>query len=428
MRPAKHPELEAPLATQPPRRRVLIVGGGAQERRPLASMLVRQGYEVSHAAKGADGLRLCHDMTPDLILSAWSLPDMKGVDFCRAFRQTERLSHGYVVLLTSPGDGADIVAGLEAGADDFLPRPIQAQDLLIRLAAGERILRIEDELRASNTRLRTALSQLNETQAAIERDLREARKLQQGLVRERSGRFGPAEISVLLRPAGHVGGDLVGFFPISQDRVGFYALDVSGHGVTAALLTAQLSVHLSGSSEQNVALRGAQSGDEAAGPVALARFFNNMMLEEMNTDSYFTMIYGELNHASGLLRMVQAGHPHPVLQRRDGSITRLGRGGMPIGLIETPIFDEIVVPMQPGDRLLVTSDGINEAETPNGRQLGDEGVAAIMRTNAFLNGHVFLESMAWSVSEYSRGKRQDDISAVLVEFRGDATLIPMNPA
>ncbi|WP_330448956.1 hypothetical protein FLP41_18350 [Paracoccus marcusii] len=87
------------------------------------------------------------------------------------------------------------------------------QELLARLAAGERILRIEEELRASNTQLRQALSQLSETQAAMERDLREARKLQQGLVRERSGRFGQIEISLLLRPAGHIGGDLVGSFP-----------------------------------------------------------------------------------------------------------------------------------------------------------------------------------------------------------------------
>ena len=144
-----------------------------------------------------------------------------------------------------------------------------------------------------------------------------------------------------------------------------------------------------------------------------------MMLEEMNTDSYFTMIYGDLNHRTGKLRMVQAGHPHPVLQRADGSILRLGKGGMPIGVFERPVFDEFTVTMQPGDRLLITSDGITEASTPNGRLLGDDGVEAIMRTNAFLGGVAFLESMAWSVSEYCRGERLDDMSAVLLEMRAD---------
>ncbi|WP_108501849.1 PP2C family protein-serine/threonine phosphatase [Paracoccus indicus] len=404
-------------------RLALLVEDNPDHRLPIAAVLEGRGYTVVQSASGEDALRLCRDLTPDLVLSDWDLPGISGLEFCQAFRKLERSSYGYFVLLTTTGDRQALDAGLQAGVDDFLSMPVVAQELLARIAAAERILRVEDELRASNTQLQQALDQLNETQAAIERDLREARKLQQGLVRERSGRFGKAEISLLLRPAGHIGGDLVGFFPINSERVGIYALDVSGHGVTAALLTAQLSVHLSGSSDQNVALRGAQSGGEAVGPGALARFFNNMMLEEMNTDSYFTMIFAELNHSTGALSMVQAGHPHPVLQRADGSIIHLGQGGMPVGVFENPVFDEIEVQLLPGDRLLIASDGLTEATTPNGQQLGNEGLEAILRTNAFLKGHPFLESMAWSVSEYCRGERQDDISAVLLEIREDAQLV-----
>ncbi|WP_265501835.1 PP2C family protein-serine/threonine phosphatase [Paracoccus beibuensis] len=418
------PTPEAPAV--PPRRMVLLADSSAGERRLLARLLRRGGYDVAEASDGAEALAMCRDLSPELVLSDWDMPQMSGLEFCRAFRKLQRRNHGYFVMMTRSVNAADITAGLEAGADDFLARPIVPLELLARLAAGERIVRVEEELRASNKQLRDALAKLSETQAVIEHDLREARKLQQGLVRERSGRFGPTEISLLLRPAGHVGGDLVGFFPISDDRIGLYALDVSGHGVTAALLTAQLSVHLSGSADQNVALRGAQSGQEAAGPAALAHFFNNMMLEEMNTDSYFTMIYGELNHRTGRLRMVQAGHPHPVLQRSDGTILHLGRGGMPIGVLEEPIFDEIDVTLHPGDRLLIASDGITEARTPNGRQLGTEGLEAVMRTNAFLHGHAFLESMAWSVSEYCRGERQDDVSAVLLEFRAETLVIRLD--
>lgn len=81
--------------------------------------------------------------------------------------------------------------------------------------------------------------------------------------------------------------------------------------------------------------------------------------------------------------------------------------------------------LEPGDRLLITSDGVTEAASPNGVLLGDEGLEAILRTNAFLSGHGFLESMAWSVSEYSRGERLDDVSAVLIEMRGDSRVTPM---
>ncbi|MFC0202456.1 PP2C family protein-serine/threonine phosphatase [Paracoccus rhizosphaerae] len=426
MKPANRPLPAADDPAAPDRRLVLLADHNDEERRLLARLLRRGGYDVVEARDGAEALALCQELSPRLVLSDWDMPNMTGVEFCRAFRTMQRSNHGYFVILTRTVAAAEITAALEAGADDFLAKPIVPLKLLARLSAGERIIRVEEELRASNRQLREALAKLSDTQAVIEHDLKEARKLQQGLVRERSGRFGRVEISLLLRPAGHVGGDLVGFFPIGDDRIGIYALDVSGHGVTAALLTAQLSVHLSGSSDQNVALRGAQSGQDAAGPAALAHFFNNMMLEEMNTDSYFTMIYGELNHRTGQLRMVQAGHPHPVLQRSDGTIQHLGRGGMPIGVMDEPIFDEIEVTLNPGDRLLIASDGITEAQTPNGRQLGNEGLEAVMRTNAFLHGHSFLESMAWSVSEYCRGERQDDMSAVLLEYRAESLLLRLD--
>lgn len=418
----RQPRSTATPTVQPPARTILVVEDSKAQRLTYALQLRKAGYVVLEAASGEEALQICADSKPDFVLSDWMMPGMDGVDFCAAFRKIPRDGYSYFLLLTSNREHGDIARGLDAGADDFLSKPVSQVELLARLKAGERILRFEEELRSSNAQLRKALDQLRETQAAIDRDLREARKLQQGLVRERSGRFGPMHLSLMLRPAGHVGGDLVGFFPIGTDRVGIYALDVSGHGVTAALLTAQLSVHLSGSSEQNVALRAAQAGSDAVAPATLAHFLNNMMLEEMSTDTYFTMIYAELNFVTGRVQLVQAGHPHPVLQRADGSVEKIGGGGMPIGVFERPIFDEVDITLAPGERLLITSDGITEAANRAGRLLGEDGLEAILRTNAFLGGHAFLESMAWSVSEYSAGERLDDISAVLIERAAGETV------
>lgn len=414
----------APPVARPPRR-ILLAQRPQAGGRVLPDALRQAGYLVSEVGTGREALRLCAADPPEMVIYDLSLPDLPGPAFCHALRRDEGARRSHVVLLVSGDAGPDIAAGLQAGADDFATLPVDAGRILARLAVGERVMRAEAELQASNAQLRCALDRLNEAQTAIERDLMEARKLQQGLVRERSGRFGPLQISLLLRPAGHIGGDLVGFFPIGRDRIGLYALDVSGHGVTAALLTAQLSVHLSGASEQNVALRAAQAGGDAVPPAALAHFFNNMMLEEMSTDTYFTMIYAELNHVTGAVRMVQAGHPHPMLQDPLGQVRPVGNGGMPIGVFENPIFDEIEFRMLPGSRLLIASDGITEAMNPAGRLLGDEGLEAIMRTNAFLGGHAFLESMAWSVSEYCRGERPDDMSAVLIEYLRPAEPVPL---
>lgn len=393
----------------------------------LAIQLRRAGYDVAEAGSGPEALAFCQQREPDIILSDWVMPDMTGPDLCRAFRQMPRDGYGYFVLLTSKTDRDDVTYGLEAGADDFLTKPVSGAELLARLAAGERVLRFEEELRTSNAKLQATLDQLHDAQEAMNRDLAEARNLQQGLVRERSARLGPLELSLLLRPAGHIGGDLVGFFRISPTRTGIYAIDVSGHGVAAALLTAQLATHLSGSSSQNVALRAAQPGKQAASPAELAHFFNNMLLEEMHTSTYFTMVYIDLDHDSGTARLVQAGHPHPVVQRASGQIEKLGSGGMPIGLLEKPVFDEIELQLAAGDRLLIVSDGVTEATNRAGHQLGEDGLEAVLRTNSFLAGHSFLESMSWSISEYAGGERGDDVSAVLLEYQPPGQVHLFNP-
>lgn len=400
-------------------RLVLLVDDSRAQRRTLAIQLRRAGYEVVEAGSGREALAICSMRQPDMILSDWVMPEMSGPEFCQAFRWMKREGYGYFILLTSKTDKADIAYGLAAGADDFMTKPVSGSELLARLAAAERILRFEEQLRATNAQLRSALNKLNAAQDAMDRDLVEARKLQQGLVRDRSGRFGTVDLSLMLRPAGHIGGDLVGFFPIGADRIGIFAIDVSGHGVAAALLTARLATHLSGAAGQNIALRATTDGVEAVPPRVLAHIFNTMMLDEMQTDTYFTMIYAEMNHRTGRMTLVQAGHPHPVLQRRSGEMIWLGAGGMPIGLFTQPEFDEISVQLAPGDRLLITSDGITEAEGPGGQLLGESGLSAILRTNSTLRGHNLLESMSWSISEYTRGERNDDISAVLIEYGDD---------
>ncbi|RDC73850.1 fused response regulator/phosphatase [Rhodovulum sp. 12E13] len=400
---------------------MLVVDDSRMQRRIICAQLRTLGYSVREAESGDEALAACAAHPPDFVISDWMMPGMDGPEFCRRFRQMERESYGYFLLLTAKSDRGEIAAGFDSGADDFLTKPVQSEELRARLAAGARVLRMEAELVEKNALLLGTLAELQEVYEAVDKDLIEARKLQQSLVKERFRQFGASQVSLLLRPSGHVGGDLVGFFPVGDDRLAIYAIDVSGHGVASALMTARLSSYFASSMpDRNVALGQGDDGLIACHPPAeVARRLNLISLAEMATDTYFTMLFAEIDLASGAVRMVQAGHPHPLIQRKGGRIERLGEGGPPVGLIEEAPFADLSVTLAPGDRLLFISDGITECENPSGQMLEEAGLERLVRRNAGLTGQGFLEALTWDLATYADGEEfGDDISAVLFEYGG----------
>jgi sigma-B regulation protein RsbU (phosphoserine phosphatase) len=240
-------------------------------------------------------------------------------------------------------------------------------------------------------------------------------------VREKHKVFSSGTVSFLLRSAGHVGGDLVGYYPVSANEVGFFAIDVSGHGISSALMTARLSSFLtSHSPDQNIALIADENGKVSARPPSdVVTDLNRIVLNEMETDHYFTVILAHANLETGDVTLCQAGHPHPLVQRKDGSMDQSGTGGLPVGLFPDAEFDEFQIKLDPGDRLILSSDGITECPSSEGSFLGEDGFERLMKDLNTTRGPQLLETIIWLLSDYAGDDGfPDDVSAVLFEFDG----------
>jgi sigma-B regulation protein RsbU (phosphoserine phosphatase) len=402
-------------------RPVLIVDDSKAQRKILSMQLTRWGYPTVEAASGEEALALCQATDFQIVLSDWMMPGMTGLEFCKAFRGLPREGYGYFILLTSKSEKTEIADGLENGADDFLTKPVSSDELRARLRAGERILGMQDELVEKNRLIGSTLGELQKLYDSLDRDLIEARKLQQALVRDRQLEFATGSASVLLRPSGHVGGDLVGTFQINPTTIAIYSVDVAGHGIASAMMTARLAALLSGGSpDQNIAMSaGAYGRSEAWPPEMVAHRLNRMMTEGFVVDQYFTMAYAEIDLFTGQVRMVQAGHPHPLVMRAAGGVDKIGAGGMPIGLIEGCSYNRITFSLSRGDRLFLMSDGITECPNPQGEELGVDGLIAFLNKSKGLKSSALLEALMWDLADFAgQTDFPDDVSGILFDYRG----------
>lgn len=400
---------------------VLVLDDSRAQRRLLATLLRKWGHPVTVCETPRAALAALTDPSISIILTDWMMPGMTGPEFCRAFRQMNRESYAYVILLTSKSEKTEIAHGLDAGADDFVSKPLDPHELRARMRAGMRIIDMQRELVRQNQRVHSTLAEIRGLYDALDRDLHDAKDLQDSLLRETFRQFETGEIALTLRSSGHVGGDLVGFFPIDRDRIGAFSLDVSGHGVSSALLAARMAGLLGTSApERNAAMTQHKGGHwDMLPPEQVATKLNRMMFNEIGTDLYFTLALADLNLKTGAVTMVQAGHPHPAILHADGAISWQGAGGLPIGLLEEATFESLSFTLSPGDRLVMYSDGVTECQGIGTGELGEDGLASLLRQTAGDHGDVLMDNIVTALQHFAgRAEFDDDVSMVAFDFKG----------
>jgi sigma-B regulation protein RsbU (phosphoserine phosphatase) len=264
------------------------------------------------------------------------------------------------------------------------------------------------------TARRHAEDGLRRAKEALEQDLRLAARVQQALLPPASLDVGRLRIAHAFNPCDDLAGDAVGVVPLPDGRMGLYLLDVSGHGVGAALLSFTLNHLLSPAVEGALITERTASGYSAVPPARVAERLNRQFPMD-RTRQYFTLVYGVIDPSSGHFQYVMAGHPAPVLLRRGGPPAVVKGAGLPIGMIEEAAFEDETLTLEPGDRLYFYTDGAIEALNAGEEEFGH---ARLLEEFGRWRGRPLREGLdlvAGTVRAWCGGRLMDDVSLLAVE-------------
>jgi sigma-B regulation protein RsbU (phosphoserine phosphatase) len=239
-------------------------------------------------------------------------------------------------------------------------------------------------------------------QAEIENELMLARDIQQGLLLEAVPRLTGWEISAVSMPARDLGGDLYDFLPFADGGQGIMIGDVSGKGLPAALRMAVARTVF-----RHEARRGT-----APGPTLAA--VNRGVLSEI-PQGMVTMLYAVLDTQRGLLQIANAGHNYPVLI--NGHVEEVELSGLPLGVDNESDYYEVSAAIHPGATVLLYTDGVIEATTPNGEMYGYERLEQLLRANACLKPRALVSMLLHELRAWSSSDQADDITMVILRRR-----------
>lgn len=231
-----------------------------------------------------------------------------------------------------------------------------------------------------------------------------ASKIQQHLLPEAPPKISGYHIAGRTIPARKVGGDYFDFIHVDENRLAICLGDVSGKGIPASLLMANLQATVRGHTLLNVPIK-----------KCLHRS-NNLLFRSTDPQKFATLFYGILDIKRHLFCFSNAGHNHPFLFSQDREPLRLQTGGPPLGVFEDSAFDEAEVRLAPGDVLAVFSDGITEALDEREEQFGERRLARLVGENMAASSQELIERIMGAVQLHSGHPVQaDDMTLVVVK-------------
>jgi len=266
--------------------------------------------------------------------------------------------------------------------------------------------------------LRSLNNELIEKDQRIDIDLKAAAEIQKSLLPQTTFLADNLEIAWKFEPCEHMGGDIFNIFQIDSEHLGIYMLDVSGHGVPAAMVTVSVSQFLQQNTVQMLKNFSFMSPTQVLN--ALDKEFP---FERFN--NFFTITYFIINTKNGDMIYSNAGHPFPILLRKNETLELLKKGGPTIGMRDFDVlddrkirFEEGQLKIKPEDKLFIYTDGIVEYQNDNEELYGDDRFYNSLKVLKNESVHNIIDKCIKSLMEFGNNTSpQDDISLLALELK-----------
>jgi serine phosphatase RsbU (regulator of sigma subunit) len=357
--------------------RILVVEDEPDIALGLQQDLLLHGYEVEILGDGQSAVERARSAPFDLILLDVNLPRKDGFTVCRELRHAG--SQTPIIVLTARDHEAEKVQGLEFGADDYVTKPFSPKELRARIRS---ILRHRAQWLGDGARL--------------DRELRTAGEVQQRLFPQTRPPSATLDYVGYCQPALRVGGDYFDYLELPGDQLGLVLADVSGKGVSAALVMASL----------HGCLRAHSSQQDGRFEQALI-MANALLYESTHAARYATVFYSVYEAGTRELRYVNAGHPAPIVARR-GQLFMLESDCPPIGLFERVVPVVRRIQLEPDDRLLIFSDGLTEAMNGQSVEFGVEQASRVLAAGGAASAAGLRDAYLAGLQAHTDGCPQSD--------------------
>ncbi len=392
------------------------------------------GFELKLVPDGETALLFSQEIKPDLIFLDVSLPGLSGFDTCLRLKELDITKDTPVIFVTTPSDTVSTVKGFSVGAVDYVTRPFQIEEVVARMTTHLKIRNLQVLLKEIISNLQEEVAERQRTEEALQEsmqlvqqandrmknDLAAAARVQQALLPDNLPAFSSVSFAWTYQPCSELGGDSLNVFQLDADHVGLYVLDVSGHGVSASLLSVTLSRVLIPRRDPSCLMIKTHRSPETetlASPAEIATRLNSMFPMSEDGRQYFTLIYGILNIRNGVFRYTCAGHPPPLYLAPNQDVSHCEVGNVPIGLFEDSQYDEGTIQLESGGRLYLYSDGLIEAKNISREFFGETRLQESLQMTQHSPLQLSVDLTVKAVLDWTGNNHaQDDLSVLAFEW------------